>query len=625
MKSEIELLSPAKNIEIGIAAIDCGADAVYIAGPSFGARKAAGNSMEEIKILCDYAHKFGARIFLAINTILYDGELEEAYNIMLKAQEAGVDALIIQDFAILEMAKNGFKNGTKKLTIPLHASTQCAIRTPEDAKMLEGLGFSRLILERELSLKEISAIRAVTSCELEFFVHGALCVCYSGQCYISEKIAHRSANRGECIQACRSLYDLVDGDGNIIVKNKALLSLKDLNLINRISDLVKAGITSFKIEGRLKNISYVKNIVKEYSQAINKEISKNGGFRASFGSSIGGFTPDPRKTFNRGYTDLFLNHTKNRWANMEAPKSMGEELGVIININKDQTVFQIKSPKSNLILNNGDGFCFIDRSGKICGIRGDICEGSKVRCKKSPTLYIGAKIYRNYNSAFEKETEKNPGIRLINVNLDLKCAKRDGNYIFFLKAHSEDGRIVESEINMGAIQANNFERMNSLIHNQLSKTSLHYSFSLSFFGLSSSSDELPLVPASKLNEIRRSLAESLNSQICVARPLENRTFINSGHNGGYNSVANYKYNIANKLSKKVYESLGYSSIEDAYELKPIISAELMRTKYCIKYELGLCSKLQKAKEPGKLYLINNNQRFSLKFDCNSCEMIIMES
>ena len=282
---QLELLAPARDTNIGIAAIDCGADAVYIAGPQFGARQAAGNEIVDIKALCDYAHKFGARIFVTLNTILYDSELEAAYRQMLAVQEAGANAVIVQDLAIVKMAANGIGDFKSEFRLPLHASTQCAIRTPEQAAFLEGLGFSRLILERELSLEQIKAIRKAVSCELEFFVHGALCVCYSGQCYLSEKIAGRSANRGACIQACRSLYDLTDANGKVLVKNKALLSLKDYNLRNRIEELAQAGISSFKIEGRLKNESYVRNVVRDYSIAIDEVVSKHSEeyVRGSFG------------------------------------------------------------------------------------------------------------------------------------------------------------------------------------------------------------------------------------------------------------------------------------------------------------------------------------------------------
>ena len=253
---ELELLAPARNTDIGIAAIDCGADAVYMAGPRFGARQAAGNSMEDLERLCRYARRFGARIFVTLNTILYDSELDDAYSQLVAAQDAGADAVIVQDMAMVEMVR---RSGGR-ITLPLHASTQCAIRTPEQARFYEDLGFSRLILERELSLEQIRAIREAVGCELEFFVHGALCVCYSGQCYMSEAITGRSANRGACAQACRALYDLEDGTGRTLVKNKALLSLKDFNLKDRLGDLAEAGITSFKIEGRLKHISSVRTV-----------------------------------------------------------------------------------------------------------------------------------------------------------------------------------------------------------------------------------------------------------------------------------------------------------------------------------------------------------------------------
>ena len=315
MRQQLELLAPARDAEIGIAAIDCGADAVYIAGPKFGARQAAGNNISQIQELCSYAHRYGARVFVALNTILYDDELESAYSQMLQVQEAGADAIIIQDMAILKMAKEGIRDIRKDFHIPLHASTQCAIRTPEQAAFLESLGFSRLILERELSLEQIRVIRKTVSCELEFFIHGALCVCYSGQCYLSEHIAGRSANRGACIQACRSKYDLTDASGKVLVKDKALLSLKDFNLHDRLEELAEAGITSFKIEGRLKNASYVRNVVRYHSMELDRIVESHPEKfeRGSFGKVKSGFTPDPNKTFNRGYTELFMDGKRGKW------------------------------------------------------------------------------------------------------------------------------------------------------------------------------------------------------------------------------------------------------------------------------------------------------------------------
>ena len=326
----LELLAPARNLDIGIAAIDCGADAVYIAGPGFGARQAAGNSLDDIARLCSYAHRFGVRIFLTVNTIVYDDELEEVHALMRDAQAAGVDAFIVQDLALTQW---------DDITVPLHASTQCAIRTPEKARYLASLGFGRLVLERELPLERIREIAEAVDCEIEAFVHGALCVCYSGQCYLSEYLAGRSANRGACIQACRSLYDLVDDGGKVLERDKALLSLKDLNLLDRLPELAEAGVSSFKIEGRLKDISYVRNVVREYSLALDRMVAAapDRYCRASYGRTTGGFTPAPDKTFNRGYTSLYVDGRRGRWASMDTPRSVGERIGSIASVRQPLT------------------------------------------------------------------------------------------------------------------------------------------------------------------------------------------------------------------------------------------------------------------------------------------------
>ena len=398
---ELELLAPARNADIGIAAIDCGADAVYMAGPGFGARQAAGNSVEDVARLCAYAHRFGARVFATVNTIVFDDELESFSKLLRELEEAGVDALIMQDMAGLSLSGG---------RIPLHASTQCAVRDAAKAGDLASLGFSRLILERELSLEQIRGIaQAVPQCELECFVHGALCVCYSGQCYLSEHIASRSANRGACIQACRSRYDLLDSDGRVLVKDKALLSLKDLKLLDRLADLADAGVMSFKIEGRLKNESYVRNVVRQYSLALDALVASSGGryCRSSFGRVSEAFAPALDKTFNRGYTELFLDGKKAPgWAAMDAAKGMGEKIGKLISVRKDSSrgscVLEIESTAR---LNNGDGFSFVAGNGEVIGFRGDVCENpdrkrARIVCKYQELLYKGAILYRNLDSAF---------------------------------------------------------------------------------------------------------------------------------------------------------------------------------------------------------------------------------
>ncbi len=685
----LELLAPARNADIGIAAIDCGADAVYIAGPAFGARQAAGNSMEDIRRLTEYAHRFGARIFLTLNTILFDNELAEAERLLAEAKDAGVDAIIAQDLAVWELTD-----------LPVHASTQCAIRTPEKARLYEGIGASRLVLEREMSLDQIRAIRSSVDCELEFFVHGALCVCYSGQCYMSERIAGRSANRGECIQACRSLYDLVDGSGNVLVRNKALLSLKDYNLKDRLKDLAEAGICSFKIEGRLKNISYVRNVVRAYSLALDELVAANPEKlrRVSFGRSEGGFTPDLAKTFNRGYTQLFLDGKRSgNWSSMDAPKSIGEEVGTVVSIapmrqnysngkrlSEENITITLRMKNPGDRLQNGDGFSFLSKGrGEIVGFRGDVCQGNRITCRNVTGLYPGAKLYRNLSNAFEKELESNLPVRTIPVSVDISVIvvpvtstssgteedrspslpKRlsEPTYSLKINAVSQDGRSVKLEREAGHNAAENPERMRGMFATQISKATGIYSFTLRSLEVETPDGSLPFLPTSALNAIRRDLAAALEEMPCRAIPLlVNQASSRTGNaeypvlepdvlsqvqdiqettsNGPHLS---YKANIANHIARKIYMSLGASRTDDAFEISHRPDAELMRTKYCIRYELGLCPVHQAGRQHGRanhtsgmvnppipssrktnLYLTNNGKRYHLAFDCANCEMVV---
>ena len=615
---QLELLAPARDITIGIAAIDCGADAVYIAGPHFGARQAAGNSIEDIRALCKYAHKFGARIFITLNTILYDEELEDAYRFMLEVQEAGADAIIVQDLATIEMARKGLGELFEAIHIPLHASTQCAIRTSEQAKYLESLGFSRLILERELSLEQIRDIRKAVSCELEFFVHGALCVCYSGQCYLSELISGRSANRGACIQACRSRYDLIDASGKVLVRDKALLSLKDYNLRGRLRELAEAGITSFKIEGRLKNESYVRNVVRDYSITLDRLVEKfpEEYQRASFGKISGGFIPDTSKTFNRGYTELFLDGKRGKWAAMDAAKSMGELVGTISSVKNNGIELQLRS---GVVLNNGDGFSFVTRQGNVEGFRGDVCSGNSIRCKIVPSVFKGAVLYRNINAAFEKELERQACTREISVNVSLAFTSKDGQWSLKAQCASEDGRTVELSFDAGDQKAENMERMNGMLHSQINKTVDHYRFNLNKV---ETENGLPFMSASALNGIRRSLAQEIDELPANSREMLVRDIHQAEPSAYPESNVTYKQNVANKISESVYSASGANSIEEAYELSHKEGAELMRTKYCIRHELGMCPIHQGAKNSGPLFLMNNGRRLSLHFDCQNCEMTI---
>ena len=667
----LELLAPARNADIGIAAIDCGADAVYIAGPEFGARQDAGNSMEDVRRLCSYAHKFGVRIFLTLNTILYDDELPEAERLLVEAADAGVDAVIAQDLAVFEILHRHGRPDRPSPAMEIHASTQCAIRTPDQARFYESLGASRLVLERQLSLEQIRAIREAVDCELECFVHGALCVCYSGQCYMSESVAGRSANRGACVQACRSLYDLADRSGRTLVKNKALLSLKDLNLLERLPELAEAGVDSFKIEGRLKNISYVRNVVLAYSKALDELVAKNPDkySRVSFGRVTGGFVPDLGKTFNRGYTDLFIDGRRGRWSSMDAPKSVGEEIGTVVRIVPSgmgtrkaphlaakpvgvpammQVFLDFDNPAT--ALHNGDGFSFVSKDrNEIIGFRGDMCRGAMINSRYVPELFVGARLRRNLSAAFEKEMEATLPERLINVKVFLnvtaseapasaatsslrfapypgKCspvaALPVAGYSIKVKAESEDGRNVEFEVEAGNQPASNRERMEAMFASQIGKVSGIYLFSLSSLKVETPDGSLPFMSASALNGIRREVAERLESMECSRVPMRGDGRSKPAMTG---KTVSYKANISNKVAREVLRELGAESIEDAYEVSHRKEAELMRSKYCIRHELGMCLKDPSSGRNGTtpdLYLFNNGRRYRLGFDCSRCEMTV---
>ena len=589
MKS-LELLAPARNADIGIAAIDCGADAVYIAGPSFGARKDAGNPVSEIERLCAYAHKFGCRIFVTFNILLRDGEMDEVHRQMLAAQEAGADAFIIRDPRV---------GLWKDIRVPLHASTQCSIRSVERAQLFARAGCSRLILERELPLSTVREIAAAVPCEIECFVHGALCVCYSGQCTMSEVLTDgsRSGDRGECIQACRNLYDLVTEDGRVLMRNKALLSLKDLNLSARLADLIAAGVTSFKIEGRLKNASFVRNTVREYSLLLDKLIAEHNRphpgvpstapdtallRRASFGRVEGGFTPDLSKTFNRGFTELYLDGKRGKWASMDAPKSMGEEIGAVVSVRPVAQGMEITVGPRALDLHNGDGFAFVS-DGEIIGFRGDVCQGNKIVCKPVAGLKPGVTLWRNISTAFENSLDANPCRRFVGVELDVAASGSSLSMV----ATSEDGRQASVSLDCSET-ARDAERAASLISGQLSKRADHYCFAVASLD---SAGGFPHLSAAALNGLRRELAAELDSQPVRAFPL----------------------------------TTGSAPVIAPETLQTgRLPGELMRSKYCIKYELGLCPVHQGAKQTGSLFLVNNSRRFPILFDCKACEMAVLE-
>lgn len=575
----LELLAPARNADIGIAAIDCGADAVYIAAPAFGARKDAGNPVSEIGRLCEYAHKFGVKIFVTFNIEVRDDELDSMHSLMLECQAAGADAFIIRDERICRW---------EDIRIPLHASTQCAIRTAERARHLADAGCDRIVLERELSLTQIRDICASVSCEVECFVHGALCVCYSGECRLSEYIDGRSADRGECIQACRALYDLADSAGRTLVRGKALLSLKDLNLLPRLEDLAEAGVMSFKIEGRLKNASYVKNIVKAYSDALDSLVATHPDLyrRASYGRSVCHFVPDPDKTFNRGYTQLFLDGERGRWASQNAPKSMGEKIGVVDRLRtlpSGGLEISLAPSGRRIDLHNGDGFAFVSKNA-IEGFRGDVCEGRTIQCKRVSGIHKGTVLFRNISTSFERELERDCH-RELDVTLDVKI---HGSFTIDIEAHCEDGRTAFSPFNADVETADNRERAEALLREGLGKRVDHFNCRVTSF---SAGDKLPLLSAATVNAMRRAVISDL-------------AYPDSGENAAPERMVTEHIPEAGKTA-----SLG--------SMDP-----LMRSKYCIRYELGMCPVHQGAKDSGPLFLLNNGRRFALAFDCGKCEMTV---
>ena len=659
-----ELLAPARNLSIGIAAIDSGADAVYIAGPFFGARKDAGNSIEDIAALCSYAHRFGARIFVTVNISLREEEEDELHRQMLEEQAVGVDAFIVRDERIF---------GWKDITVPLHASTQCAIRTPEEARRYEALGASRLVLERELSMKEVRAIREAVSCELECFVHGALCVCYSGDCRLSEYLDGRSADRGECIQACRSMYDLVDASGKVLARSKALLSLKDLNLLERISEMAEAGICSFKIEGRLKNETYVRNITRLYSNALD-DLTRSfpdSYARASFGKVSGGFTPNALKTFNRGYTELYFDGERGKCSSMNAPSYLGTFIGTVAEVTrrKDGTEILLAAPskadrgdddrgyfgrgrmsdgdrgdfgrgrmgdggfsegyrtggsvgkgggRETPELHNGDGFAFVNGSS-IVGFRGDVCEWPRIRFKGADGVKPGVKLYRNIDAAFEREAEKNLPKREIGVSLSIAVS---GRWKVEIAAVSEDGRRVVSAFNADVEAAENRERAEAMLRGQLSKRSGHYAFEVVSLNVAENA-AMPLLSASTINSMRRLIAEDLDALPCGKIPLLNRR---EGASAGDRANSDIAEKIDARLPGRSSGGLSEkaSGVSDKSSSGAIsgIREPLMRSRYCIRYELGICPVHQGAEDSGALFLLNNGRRLALRFDCARCEMTV---
>jgi len=597
----LELLCPAKDYETGVAAIHHGADAIYIGASQFGAREDAGNSISDIDKLAKYAHPFNVRVYVTVNTIIYDNEIAEVKSLIESLISIGVDAIIIQDMAILEMGLP---------SIPIFASTQTHNSTPEKVKFLEGVGFNRVILARELTLDEIKNIRSQTSVDLEFFVHGALCVSYSGQCYFSQSIAGRSANRGACAQPCRSSYDLVDSSGKIIVKNKHLLSLKDLNLSNHLSDLIDSGITSFKIEGRLKDISYVKNITSHYNQLLNKIIANNPNLkRSSSGRCEIPFSPDPERSFNRGFTTHFIDGRQKEQSSMDTQKSIGKKLGVVSGFGNGWFTINGKTP-----LANGDGICFINAKGVLTGLRVNRVDAEKIYpYGEMKDIKVGLEIFRNFDHDFSNALKGSFKNRWLDCSI--KVEQTDSTLIF--SAFDEDDNIAVTTLDDGFDLAINPEKSVENIIVQLSKSGD------TIFNIRRVDVSMPkpiFIPTSTINKIRRDLLSLLLSKRLehFIVPRETRNCSKSQY---ADEKLTYKGNVSNILARLFYNRQGVSAIDDAFELqRQIPEAELLVTRYCIKYEIGICPVKQNGKPTAELSLRDNNHLYPLEFDCKNCVM-----
>ena len=573
----IELLSPAKDLNCGIEAINHGADAVYIGAPKFGARSAAGNSVDDIRELCEYAHLYGARIYVTLNTILKEDELEEAERMIWDLWRVGTDALIIQDMGITRL---------NLPPIPLHASTQTDNRTPEKVRFLEAAGFTQVVLARELSLNEIRRISEATTVSLEVFVHGALCV--------SAALSGRSANRGECAQYCRLPYTMVDATGTEIVSNKHLLSLKDMNRSDQLEALLDAGVSSLKIEGRLKDAGYVKNITAYYRKKLDAVLSRRPEYRrASAGRSTYTFEPVAEKSFNRGFTPFLLEGRTADITAFNTPKSLGEPVGMVKEIKGNSfTVAGLKQ------LNNGDGLVFFNRKGELEGFRVNRVEANRVFPLDMPQLAPKTPLYRNFDQAFDKLLAKPSAERKLSVEIEFL----DNPFGFTLCMEDETGaRIMLTEPFAKELEASKV-----------------------VVGLS----ENWFVPSSLLADMRRRGVEKLLEARRARYPRETVKRVQPSVSIPFpERQLTYLGNVANGKARSFYQDHGVEQIDPAFELSPRKDVPLMFTKHCLRYSMGWCPTYQKDKSPYKepYYLLYKDTRLRLQFDCKHCQMLVFES
>lgn len=609
----IELLAPARDTATARVAIRAGADAVYIGAPAFGARAAAGNSVEDIAELCRHAHRFGVKIYVTLNTILFDNELESARRLVWQLHAAGVDALIVQDMAYLEMDLP---------PIALHASTQCDIRTPEKARMLAEAGFSQLVLPREFTLEQIRSARDAAGVPVEVFVHGALCVSYSGDCQAGAVAMGRSANRGVCPQMCRLPYELVDENGQAVAPRRHYLSLRDMNRSADLEDLIRAGASSFKIEGRLKDARYVENIVAYYSARLDEIVARSGGLlqRSSFGRSTCGFKPDPERTFNRGYTNYFLKNPRAAvsMASLDTPKWAGRPVGKVTgSFDAKRGCFKARLTDQ---LANGDGLGYFDRDRRFVGFRLNRVSGEYLfPASALPSLAPGTTIYRNNDKAFFDDMERNACRRTIRVDFKLEAVdnarialtatdQRGAEATLVFESEYQEARSDQSEPRKRALG-----RLGDTIYECGTVTD----------GLGQR-----FVAASVLSTARRDVLELLE-HAAAARYTYDRRRPSLLKADAFAEAAplDYHWNVANRLAQKFYEDHGARIGRRAVEVAPP-KGEIcvMNTRYCLRRELGACLREKNAgKLPRKIFLRNESGLYRLDFDCTTCAMRVIKT
>lgn len=629
---QLELLSPARDADIGMEAINHGADAVYIGGPAFGARATAGNDIRDLERLINHAHRFGSRIFITLNTILRDDELEGARQMAWQVYEAGADALIIQDMGLLELDLP---------PIQLHASTQSDIRTPEKARFLQDAGLSQIVVARELDLKQIAAVRAATDparTTIEFFVHGALCVAYSGQCYITHAHTGRSANRGDCNQACRLPYEVLDAQGRIIAHEKHVLSMKDNNQSDNLRALIDAGVRSFKIEGRYKDMGYVKNITAHYRKLLDeiieeREFSDAPLARSSSGRTSFSFTPDPDQNFNREFTDYFVNGRKDDIGAFDTPKTPGRAIGWVTKVGEN--FVELEASSRDTVLHNGDGLCYYDLQKELVGMQ--INRAESVDAKKSlwrvfpkdpiagfKDLRKGLEVNRNRDMAWVRTLDKKSSERRIGLWAQLSQTP-DG---FALTLTDEDGFVGSASLVQPHQPATDSERAEAALRDQLGR------FGATIFSVHDISLQLDqpwFIPASALNQLRRDAVAALEAareagfvRLPRALPVEPPVPFPE-------DTLTYLSNVFNQKAHDFYVKHGVKVIDAAYESKEEEGeVSLMITKHCVRFSMSLCPKQAKGvigvkgtikAEP--LQLINGKEKLTLRFDCKPCEMHVV--